>query len=128
MSSYRFTIDFDPGISTVIITAVGKVGHTEIMEAVQQAFSAHPAENGIWNLCDADLSELDHHTLRQIIEEAKSVNRRRKSGARTALVTNREDSRALLSLFRALNQYAPSHIEYRVFASIEDAKRWIADR
>lgn len=128
MSSPSFTVDFDPDLSAVIVTAEGKLGHVQVTDAIQQSFGAHPVENSIWNLREADLSELDHHKLKQIIDASKSVNRRRKQGARTGLVTHREDSRALLKLFGALNQDTPSHVEYRVFATIEEAKSWIADR
>ncbi|MEQ8586787.1 MAG: hypothetical protein RLO01_02415 [Thalassobaculaceae bacterium] len=127
MPSNYSTFNFDPEFSIITFTIRGRADSTGIIDTIRQAFEIQPADNSIWDLSEADLSELDHRSLQQIIDAAKPINRQRKDGARTALVAGREDARALLSLFRALNQYAPSHIEYRVVGSIEEAKRWIAE-
>lgn len=128
MPTSELTFHFDPDLSLLVFTAIGQIDHREIVEITSAAFAAHQAVNTLWDLTEADLSELDHYRLQDIIKAAKSVNERRPAGAKTALAAKREDARALLSLFRALNLYAPSHIDYRVFSNVSEAKGWIAER
>lgn len=127
MPAAELTFHSDPDLSLLVFTALGRTDHREIIESISTAFAVHPAVNTLWDLTEADLSELDHHRLQDIIKASKSINDRRPAGAKTALAAKREDARALLALFRALNLYAPSHIDYRVFSNVSEAKDWIAE-
>lgn len=126
MSSACVRFEFDPSLSLLIFTASGRLDHLQIIDCSNRAFAAHAAVSTIWDLTGADLSELSHHRLQEIIDATKPINERRPMGAKTGLAASREDVRALLGLFRALNFNAPSHIDYRVFDSVREATDWIA--
>lgn len=128
MHCLRITFKFISDKHALYFKVSGYVVASDFSEAIENAFDLHNAENCIWDLSDADLSDIDYYKLQEIIESSKAINKRRPEGARTALIAHRPDGKALLQLYKALNLHAPSHIRYRVFSDYQEAAEWVVNR
>lgn len=108
----------------VLVIVKGILRIPDIELTFKQIISSSEYQQGmkrIWDLSEADLSELDADKVKTATE-IPSTFIQGKSSSKVALVSNRDINMALLKLFKVYSIDDKSKIE--IFTSLEEAKNW----
>lgn len=103
----------------------GRVAIEEIAETIRKFYSGVPTRHVLWDLTEADVSDIHSSQIESLADLVKSIAHSR-SGGKTALVAASDLSFGLSRVYQALAEITDQASELQVFRSVEEARAWIA--
>jgi len=105
-------------------TCSGIISVKELLGAVKTLYDAGPTPNHIWDMTDADLSQIEGKELRKIAQFSRSYAPSGRDG-RTAIVSSTDLSFAFGRMFETFSELSGQKVEVKVVRSIREAEDWI---
>lgn len=115
-------IDRDLHLATHACT--GKLTFKAIVEEIRRYFDEEPTFHSLWDLSDADLSEMDPDQLKGVADFTKGYAPDSVRG-KTALVSSKDHSFGYSRMYSVFSEMAGVNVDIQVFRSLEDALEWI---
>jgi len=117
---------FEDGL--LILTATGDLTADEIIAVVRQHYTSGKIKDVIWDLTNASLQLISRPGFESIARVAKEAvdSGGRKSG-KTAYIGTSDVNFGLLRMYTAIAEITGVHVEYYVFKSHSEARKWIAE-
>ena len=107
-----------------INTCSGTILKQEVINVIKMHYASEPIPNHLWDITEADLSQINTDDLQDIVEFTKQYVPTRMYG-RTALVSASSLGFGLARMYKAFSENAGLKIEINVFRSHEEAKEWM---
>ena len=123
----KVTCDYDSILGVSLFHVKGQVGPDDIIQAFESHILEYPVADTIWDLREADLSELDIDGLKRIELATRRTWTSRGEGARTAFIANKQAERILMELYRTITTSTPSPIHYKIFSASDEARAWLKE-
>ncbi|HUI93387.1 MAG TPA: hypothetical protein VLX68_14160 [Chitinivibrionales bacterium] len=102
----------------------GVLAFDGIRDAIAAFYEGAPTLHIIWNLTEADLSNLSGDEVRDLAKTAKSHYRSREGG-KTALVASSDADYGLARMYEVFTEFAKLPASVKVFRTMEEAQQWI---
>ena len=102
----------------------GKISLGEIIDEIKSFYDKEPTQNNLWDLTEADISELSSSEIKAIANFAKGYNPSR-VGGKTAFVSPQDVAFGLSRMYGTFADLAEQEVDLMVFRSLEDAMKWI---
>lgn len=107
-----------------VFKCTGKVLSTDIEESITAFYAGRPTRHVMWDISDAEISELSATDVRRIAEQTKRVAHSR-PGGKTAIVSAADMPFGLARMYQAFAELAEQNSHVEVFRSTEEALAWI---
>lgn len=120
----QLTLEHLPGRDLVIFTGIGRLLGRQVVEANRWREANCPTNLTLWDLRDADMSEITLPEIRDIVEGlvAQAVIHERR---RTALVMDDRHNLPIARLYAQVAEYRNLPIDSHVYDSMSDACVWL---
>lgn len=116
---------YDLAKDLTVVKATGKMTADEFRKWRSDYYSGKPTLNMIWDVIDADLSEIKNEDVLPHVQQINVVAAVRKGG-KTAIVVG--ENLLALGLSRMRETYGEmenSPIEIRIFSNVDEAMEWL---
>ena len=121
--SIDVTVDRDAGL--VIFTVHGAVSTEVYCRVIAEQFKRQQAPDAIWDLRNADLSEMSADRLLEVAQAVQSTLHYRGPNPRTVFVSTEQQERILAKLYREISLNLNTRIAYHIVDSIAGARAWL---
>jgi hypothetical protein len=108
-----------------LFKCTGRVLSTDIEESIRAFYQGKPSQNVVWDISDAEISELSATDVRSIAETTKQLAHSR-PGGKTAIVSAADMPFGLARMYQAFAELAEQKSHVEVFRSREEALAWIS--
>ena len=121
----QFEIIDDPSRRLRVMTVRGNLTHHEVIErSVENCQGENPPLYVIWDLTEAQVTEIDSEGLRETARALKEVSQRR-AGGKDATVSTGDLEFGMVRIAEALAQMEELAYEVGSFRSRAEAERWL---
>jgi hypothetical protein len=120
----QVVVKFDSGRDLVIFEVAGQIDLPVLMKAADDHYSSYKTYRTIWDLREADGSNLSFNEMRTVYSEQKSRNIP-EDGPQSALIVNNEASLGLARLYGVMTETEETAMRYEAFLEMEDAMAWL---
>jgi len=122
------TIDIKTTGTLLILSASGKLTANEVIAVVNEYYPNGIVKDVIWDLTSGSLQSISNDGFRAIAKAAReSVAGGFRQGGKTAYVGVADVEFGLLRMYSAIAEMANVPIQYHVFKTMDDARRWIGE-
>ena len=118
----EFEFDKSKNLSVFIVN--GNVTWPEIKETTAHYYAAHPTPDVIWDMTNAQLSELDAEGIKQAAQDIKKAASARKGG-RTVFVISGDTEMLFVKLYCTICETIDSPITYHIVETRDEALKWL---
>lgn len=118
-------ISVEPESGLIVFKSIGLVPAEVAGKAIRDHFPRHKVPDAIWDLRDADLSEMNFDSFMKIAREVKATKQFRGPNPRTVFVTNEDQEQTLLKLYQEISRILGTKITYKTVRSVEEARAWL---
>jgi len=115
-------LDAENELTTLVAT--GPVLSGELGEALRQFYAGNPTRLLMWDMSNAQLSDVNADRLRTFIRQAAQMGARR-SGGRTAVVAPQDLVFGYGRMSEAFMNAEDAPFDFRVFRTEADARAWL---
>ena len=115
---------FDLANDLTIITAVGKMKPIDFQEWTDSYYNNRVTRLALWDLTQADLSEIKAEDLRNDAARTKALADARRGG-KTAIVSGNNLAYGLSRMLEVFYDLEDIPFDVQVFRNIEDAQVWL---
>ena len=115
---------YDLSSDLTIITAKGRMQPADFREWTAAYYSGEATSLALWDLTNADLSEIRTEDLQSDAAHTKSVADVRKGG-KTAIVSGNSLEYGLSRMLTTFYEFEQVPFEVQVFESMEEAAKWL---
>ncbi len=123
MGTIKTTYELDKGLT--VITATGRMTAQDFDEWRQNYYSDKVTANILWNIVDADLSEIESEDVATHAQRISADANVRKGG-RSAIVVGGNTLALGLSRMRGIyGELADSPIAVEIFTNMDEAREWL---
>ncbi len=105
-------------------TCSGNTTGEELFSKVKALYDSNPTQNHLWDMTEADLSQIEGKDLERIAEFVRRYVPDR-VGGRTAIVAPMGLPYGLGRMYEAFANIARQKVEIMVFGSLEEAQTWL---
>jgi len=120
----RIKTTYDLSKDLTVAKAIGKMKADNFRKWNETYYAGRVTSNCLWDLTDANLSEINTGTLRDEATVTKNLAGKREGG-KTAFVTESTLEYGLCRMLEAFYDLQQVPIEVQVFRTIDDAKEWL---
>jgi ferritin-like protein len=117
---------YDLTKALTIIKAVGKMKADDFHEWTANYYNGTVTSLALWDLTEADLSEIQTEDLRNDAEHTKALAERRKGG-KTAIVSANSLEYGLSRMLETFYDMEEVPFETQVFHTINEAMKWLSE-
>ena len=117
--------DIDSERQLTIHVLYGRILIQELSDAVKELYNSGPTLNHLWDLTEADLSQIRGDDLRKLATFVKRYAPAR-VGGRTALVAINDLGFGLSRMYEVFAEISDQQVEIKVFRSRKEAEKWIS--
>ena len=118
------TTKFDLANDLTIIKAVGKMKPIDFQEWTDSYYNNRVTRLALWDLTQADLSEIKAEDLRNDAARTKALADARRGG-KTAIVSGNNLAYGLSRMLEVFYDLEDIPFDVQVFRNVEDARRWL---
>ncbi|MBC2734148.1 MAG: hypothetical protein HF981_07310 [Desulfobacteraceae bacterium] len=122
MGTIETTYDLTKDLT--IIKAVGRMKPADFQEWTATYYAGTVTPLALWDLSEADLSEIQTDDLKKDASHTKSLSDVRKGG-KTAIVTGNSLEYGLSRMLSAFYEFEQMPFEVQVFESMDEATKWL---
>ena len=116
----EITTHYAPEVALTLFVVDGCVLADELIETIETHYGRNPARIAIWDLWEADLSELDMPALIRISDCARRFAEGR-NNPQTIFVVKRAQEKPLVKLYKKISEFRGSPIHYDLQPSLPEA-------
>ena len=116
----EITAYYAEGSALTLFVAEGRLSADDLIAAIEAQFGNHPTSIAIWDLWEADLSDLDVPALIQVSDCARKMAKNRHD-PKTLFVLRRGQERLLVKLYGEISTMRGSPIRYQFHGSLAEA-------
>ena len=107
-----------------IITGTGKLTKDELVQAIQSFYQGTPTINVLWNLLEADVSNIISDEVSDLANFVKSIAHSRPDG-KTALVATWDATFGMGRMYQTWADVSEQTSHVNVFRTIDEAHSWM---
>ncbi len=107
----EITTHYARDVELTLFVVDGCVLADELIAAMETHYGHNPTSIAIWDLWEADLSELDMAALIRVSDRARSFAEMRRNPT-TVFVVKREQEKPLVKLYKKISEFRGSPIHY----------------
>lgn len=121
----KFLVHRDRDVDLTIHEAIDRIEVDDIIEALDDFYQSRVTRYLIWDLNEGGDPDLTSEGMQRIINYSKDKDALRPNG-KSAIVTNNDRYYGLSLVFQTFSEMAPDlPMVFRVFRTMEEAKRWL---
>ena len=117
-----FSAEYSEAHDLTLFVGQGRLSAENFLSAMKTHYTAHPSSLAIWDVSQADLSDLDMAALMKISESARSTAKDR-GDPRNLIVVAQEQEAFLIRLYQRVAEVQGSPIRYEIFYRLAEAYR-----
>jgi hypothetical protein len=114
----------DPSRDLTVVKATGKMTSDDFLDWTANYYSGSTTLHVLWDLSEANLSELNTGNIRDDAKLTKSLADKRKGG-KTAIVSGNALEYGLSRMLETFYEMEEVPFEVQVFYNINDAMEWL---
>ena len=115
---------YDPTVDAILFDVQGPVTASDIIAAFSDQFSTRPSDRVIWNVLNADFSNLGVADMRRIVEHTVPFDSVREK-PRTVFIARGNVEMILLKLYKEVAGEGRPGITYQIVGTREEALKWL---
>ena len=117
---------YDPTVDAILFDVQGAVTPSDITNAFNDQFATRPSDRVIWNVLNADLSNIGVTDMRRIVDGTQQFNSLRKK-PRTVFIARGHIETILLKLYKEVAEEGRPNISYHIVGTREEALAWLGE-